>query len=199
MRDDKGGSMFHQILGHVTESIRSSLDLPKVLDSIVEVVCEDLRAKGCAILMADKKSGVIETCASNGLRPGFVERLHALFSRDVVDQILGGECVGIFEGRHDRRVLRPEEMVQEGVSSILLVPLMRRGEAVGILGLFTHHPYAFSIDEKQLMTAIGEQCSLAIDNARMYAAVKRRYDSLVDEFHVWFEHSQSGPQNSTTA
>ena len=35
--------------------------------------------------------------------------------------------------------------------------------------------------------------SLAIDNAMMFAALKRRYETLVDDFHLWFEHSQSYP------
>jgi GAF domain-containing protein len=56
--------------------------------------------------------------------------------------------------------------------------------------VFTHLPYRFSSDEQQLMTAIGEQCSLAIDNAMMFAALKRRYDALVDDFQLWFGHAQ---------
>jgi hypothetical protein len=49
------------------------------------------------------------------------------------------------------------------------------------------------------MMSIGEQCSLAIDNAMMFAALKRRYETLVDDFHLWFEHSQSYPQRGSTA
>ncbi len=193
------GSMFHQILGHVTDSIRSSLELSEVLEGVVKVVCEDLRAKGCAIQLLDPKTSILETRASDGLSLGFVGRIRDVFSRSAFVEVLAGGCVAIFDGRSDSRVARPEEMVQEGISSTLLVPLMRRGEASGVLSLFTHHPYSFSEDEQQLMAAIGEQCSLAIDNARMYEAVKQRYDNLVDEFHQWFEHSQTGPQRSSTA
>ena len=52
---------------------------------------------------------------------------------------------------------------------------------------------------EKLMQSIGEQCSLAIDNAMMFAALKRRYETLVDDFNLWFEHSQSYPQRGSTA
>jgi GAF domain-containing protein len=79
------------------------------------------------------------------------------------------------------------------------VPLETRGKPIGILSLFTNNPYAFSEDEKQLMMSIGEQCALAIDNAMMFEALKRRYETLVDDFHLWFEHSQSYPQRGSRA
>jgi len=46
-----------------------------------------------------------------------------------------------------------------------------------------------------LIQAIGEQCALAIRNAQMYAAIKRRYDVVVDEFHQWFEHYCTFPNH----
>ena len=46
------------------------------------------------------------------------------------------------------------------------------------------------------MEAIGGQCALAIRNAQMYAAIKRRYDSVVDEFHQWFEHYYTYPTHT---
>ena len=51
----------------------------------------------------------------------------------------------------------------------------------------------FSDDEKYLLTSLAEQCALAIRNAQMYAALKRRYDSTVNEFQQWFEHYYSYP------
>jgi GAF domain-containing protein len=181
--------MFRQILGHVTASTRSLLQLDEALNAIVAVVCEDLRARGCAIMLAEAGSSSFEPKAAYGIGPGFVGQMSELFSEEAVTAVRGGECVAILDGRSDQRIRRPRDLAREGVSSILLVPLMIRGRAIGALIVFTHLPYRFSVDEQQLMTAIGEQCSLAIDNAMMFAALKRRYDALVDDFQIWFEHS----------
>lgn len=189
--------MFRQILGHVTASTRSSLELDEVLTAIVAVVCEDLRARGCAITLAEAASSSFEPKAAYGIGPAFVGQISGLFSDEAVSALRGGECVAILDGRSDRRIRRPQEVVREGISSILLVPLMTRGRAIGALCVFTHLPYRFSSDEQQLMNAIGEQCSLAIDNAMMFAALKRRYEALVDDFQLWFGHSQGHPQGGT--
>ncbi len=190
-------SMFHNILGHVTESIRGSLELQVVLDSIVQVVSEDLRAKGCAIALIDRKRRALETRASDGLGEGFVERFVDVVSEATRDDVISGSNVAIFDGRNDTRILRPEVVEREGIASILLVPLMSRGTIIGVLSLFTHKPFLFSQDEKQLMASIGEQCALAIDNAKMFDALKKRYEDLVDDFQLWFEHTQTYPHHGS--
>jgi GAF domain-containing protein len=192
-------SMFHNILAHVTDSIRDTLELPVVLDTIVQVVSDDLRTKGCAISLVDPRRKVLETRASNGLGEGFVDRFADVVSTETRDEVISGSSVAILDGKNDKRILRPDVVELEGISSILLVPLMSRGKIIGVLSLFTHRPYLFSHDEKQLMASIAEQCSLAIDNAMMFEALKKRYENLVDDFQLWFEHTQAYGQRGSVA
>jgi len=192
-------SMFHNILGHVTESIRDTLELTVVLENIVRVVSDDLRTKGCAISLVRSKTNTLETPAANGLSEGFVDRFADVVSKEAREEVISGSSVAILDGRNDKRILRPDVVEREGISSILLVPLMCRGKIIGVLSLFTHKPYLFSSDEKQLMASIGEQCSLAIDNAMMFEALKKRYENLVDDFQLWFEHTQGYGQKGSMA
>jgi GAF domain-containing protein len=192
-------SMFHNILRHVTESVRDSLELRVVLDQIVRVVSEDLRTKGCAISLVDSRKKALETRAANGLSDGFVERFSEVVSKEARAEVIAGSSVAILDGRNDKRILRPDVVEREGICSILLVPLMNRGKIIGVLSLFTHRPYLFSSDEKQLMASIAEQCALAIDNAMMFEALKKRYENLVDDFQLWFEHTQTFGQKGSFA
>ena len=162
-------------------------------------MCEDLRTRGCAIQLIDGPNSELETRASFGLGEAFVERMGSVCCPKLVEDVLAGNCTAILDGNKDDRIAHPEGLTREGIASLLLVPLETRGKTIGILSLFTNNPYPFSDDEKQLMMSIGEQCSLAIDNAMMFAALKRRYETLVDDFHLWFEHSQSYPQRGSTA
>jgi GAF domain-containing protein len=185
-------AMFHQILGHVTETIQSSLDLDDVLKSIVEVVTEDLRAKGCSIRLLDVKAQDLELRAAYGLSQRYLEQASAYPGKGVWKAI-EGECVPIVDVRTDPLIAHSEEAIREGIASMLFVPLMIRGTAIGVLSIYTNQQYVFSADEMHLIQAIGEQCALAIRNAQMYAAIKRRYDVVVDEFHQWFEHYLTHP------
>lgn len=190
-------SMFHGILNQVTAATRSTLDLSEVLDAIVRVVCEELRARGSMIELLDLRSGRLEPRSFYGLSVGFVDKVGSVLDPAVAEQVLGGDCVQIHRASDDERVAQPQLIAREGASTILLVPLINRGQGIGVLSLYTHRPYQFSEDELQLMTAIGDQCSLAIDNARMYSALKHRYENLVDDFQLWFEHTRVRPQRGS--
>ena len=179
-------SMFHRILDHVTQSIRASLDLPTVLESIARVVTEDLRAKGCTIRLFDPRGKRLEVRAAYGLSGRYLDRT-ANDPGSGVHEALRGQLVSILDARRDPRIRNVEEVIAERIASILFVPLSCGGTTLGVLSFYTHRPYEFSEEEKQLMMAIGDQCALAIRNAQMYDTIKRRYENVVDDFQQWFE------------
>lgn len=187
-------SMFHSILAHVTDAIRSSMELDTILNAITHVICEDLRARGCTVQLAEKgrRRHQLSLRALQGLDQRFADSITAQMGEAYVET-LRGKCVEIHDARTDPRVQRPEEVAREGVGSILHVPLIARQNPVGVLTVYTHRPYQFSEDELLLMTAIGEQCAVAIRNAQMYATMKLQYDTLVEDFHRWFEFTAYTP------
>jgi GAF domain-containing protein len=179
-------SMFHHILENVTAAIRSSLSLDAALDAVVRAISEDLRAKGCSVHLLDARDKDLKLRAQYGLSrrflaflktepgPGFAEALQGRTTQIVDPQ---------------REPLSPflEKVLEEGISSILHVPLMIRAKAVGVLCLYTHQPYEFSEDERFFMKAIADECGLAIQQSRMHAMVRQSYETLVNDFQIWFE------------
>lgn len=185
-------SMFHQILDHVTKAIRTSLNLGEVLDTIVHTITEDLRTKGCSIRLLDSKGQNLELRASFGLSQEYLEGPSARPGKGVA-QALAGQCVSILDAHSDPRIRNQKEMVHEGISSILFMPLHFGDKPIGVLSVYTHRPYEFSEEEMQMMTAICEQCTLAIRNAQMYATLEQRYETVVDDFQLWFEARHTHP------
>ncbi len=92
-------SMFHRILTRVTQAIRHALEPPEVLDSIVRVVCEDLRSPGCAMHLVYETSSALEARAAYGLTNAFVDKLADSFSKKVADDVLEGNAVAISDVR----------------------------------------------------------------------------------------------------
>lgn len=187
-------SMFHQILRHVTQSIRSSLDLDEVLSSIARVIAEDLRAKGCFIQLLDAERKRLRARAAYGLSQRFLEQIEGE-PAPAAAQALKGECVAILDAAHDPRLPWGAAAREERFASLLIVPLMVRDHAIGLIGIATHHPYHFSEDETALFTSIAEECGLAIRAAQMYGSMKTRYESVVEDFHEWFNHYHVFPRN----
>ncbi len=180
-------SMFHGILAHVTEVIRTSLELSQVLQAIVRVVSEDLRCKGCTLHLCHGEGGALELGAAFGVGEGLLAKIRE-DPGPRAQKALKGECVPVIDAPHAVDVPYFQELAAEGVSSMLYVPLLSRNQAVGVLCVYTYLPYEFSEDEIYLLTSIGEQCALAIRNAQMYESIKHRYDDVVVDFQRWFEH-----------
>ncbi len=185
-------SMFYKILSNVTDAISSPLDLKDVLNTIVKAVTENLRSRACSIRLLDAKSGQLEMSASYGLSQSYIDQIASKTGAGI-HNALEGQCVMIRDARTDPLIVHRDAMISERIASILFVPMTTRKATIGVLSLYTNHVYEFSADEKKLMSAIGDQCALAIHNAQMYSEIEKRYKNVVDEFQQWFDHFHSYP------
>lgn len=185
-------NMFHRILAKVTTTVRSSLQLDTVLAAIARTTADELRAKGCTIRLADHQGLRLDLKAAHGLSDTYLEATRESFG-EALRQALAGTCTQVLEVTRDARVLNCEAAEAEGIASALFVPLVVHDRTIGVLSVYTHLPWQFSDDEVYLLTAIAEQCALAIRNAQMYEAVRHRYDMLMEDFHRWFDHVTYAP------
>jgi len=67
---------------------------------------------------------------------------------------------------------------EAGVRSLIAVPLKARGALIGVLAVDSHAPHAFREEDQQLLSALADQASIAIENAQLYEQVKRHAEEL---------------------
>jgi signal transduction histidine kinase/DNA-binding response OmpR family regulator len=71
------------------------------------------------------------------------------------------------------------EAVQEaGLRSWLGVPLKAHDTVIGVLYVISHTPQQFRDDDLQLLSALGDQAAIAIENARLYEQVRQHTEML---------------------
>jgi PAS domain S-box-containing protein len=100
---------------------------------------------------------------------------------------------------------RVTQIAAENFRAVLGVPLVSRGTVIGVIGLaFSEPGRMFSDDEVDQVTRFAEVASIALDNARLYAAAQQelaerqraeqRYRTLVDQIPaiVYSEEYQIG-------
>jgi signal transduction histidine kinase/HAMP domain-containing protein len=63
---------------------------------------------------------------------------------------------------------------REALASLVHVPLLAKGVPLGTLCLGTHAPRTFTEEEISLLTAIGSQIAVAVENARLYEELSRK-------------------------
>ena len=61
----------------------------------------------------------------------------------------------------------PELAREEGLCSLLSVPMMIRNKAVGAINTYTSMPHRFTTDEVKLLQTIANQAAIAIEHATL--------------------------------
>jgi two-component system nitrate/nitrite sensor histidine kinase NarX len=88
-----------------------------------------------------------------------------------------GELLAADDLGSDPRVTRPTCRAF-GLYAAAVVPLRARGRTLGVMSLHQHNPREFSADDLALLSALGDQLGVAIDNAQLYAEMESRVREL---------------------
>jgi GAF domain-containing protein len=173
---------YYTALHQAALTFSSSLELHEVLQSIVKSTTEAMQVKACVLRLLNKRSGQLEISAFYGLSRDYVAKGPVDVSHSPIDHevLQSGKPVFIPDVRVDPRFQYQEAARREGLVSLLCVPLEVRGEAIGVLRVYTGEPTSFNDDDVQFLTVLASLAALAIENARLYENLKNSYDGVMD-------------------
>ena len=109
-----------------------------------------------------------------------------------------GRALQIVDVAADREYQFSEAMTMAKIRTLLGVPLMREGEAIGVLNLARQRVEPFDQRQIEVVKTFADQAVIAIENARLSSELRQRTDELgrsVDELRALGEVSQA--MNST--
>jgi diguanylate cyclase (GGDEF)-like protein len=166
-----------EVLLSVAQAINSSLDLNTVLDSILTGIRQVLPYYFGAILLPEHVHQRLEVGATIGpLTAEQCRDLKIAFGNGVTGQVFRtGEPLNVGDvDAIDNYVLHglPE------VRSELAVPLRRGETVIGVLDVERVEIDAFGPDELEVLTLFASQAAIAIENARLFEAQRRRVFEL---------------------
>lgn len=163
------------ILNAVANTVNQSLDIEDILGKALDEVLRLTGIDAGAIFLQEETLGDLELLAHRGLS----EEAARLASRL---GMLDGACGGVKElgqlvvvpdiSRYRGR--RAESLRRERLSTLVHVPLMAKGCTLGSMCVGTRHQREFDEEERELLTAIGSQIAVAVENARLYAEVQHK-------------------------
>jgi diguanylate cyclase (GGDEF)-like protein len=156
------------VLFEIGKLVGSDLDPGILLSRIAELMCQIINAKACSVMLLDATRKRLLAKAAYGLR---TERMHTL-SFAVGEGVAGwvvekGEPALINDVTKDARfVLLPAN--QTPIASMLCVPLLSRGERVGVVTATAEQVDAFDQDDLELVKFIATTIALDIENVRLH-------------------------------
>ncbi|HRI14961.1 MAG TPA: GAF domain-containing protein [Verrucomicrobiota bacterium] len=160
---------FLESLVRVGQIINSTLSLDEALHVITREAGHLLHAKMCSLMMLDDSETWLDLRASHGAGPRYCSKprlsVAESFAGIVVRrrkpmQIENVQVAGHYQNSNLAR--------EEGLVSLLSVPLTYGGKATGTLNLYTGEPHTFSDEEVRVLSAYAELSALALEKARLY-------------------------------
>jgi two-component system NtrC family sensor kinase len=71
-----------------------------------------------------------------------------------------------------------ELLIKEGLRSTAYIPLISRGEPIGVMAVCSVTPFRYSSDNVTFLSAVGNQIGIALHNAHLYENLKKAYGDL---------------------
>lgn len=177
----------HKGLLRIAEALNSTLDLQEMLERVLEATVVQLGLKAGSVRLLDPKGRVLKLVAAYGLSDAYLAKGDVHVDRSPVDQrALAGETVVLFDVEQEPGFEYPEEAAQEGIRSVLVVPLAVKEKTFGVMRAYSARPRHFGPVAKSFLRSAADLIALAVENAQLYARLQERYEDLKVDLADWY-------------
>lgn len=176
----------HQSLYRIAEALGASLELEPMLQQVLEATVREMWLKAASIRLLDPNRQVLHLVAAYGLSEAYLAKGAVHLGKSPVDQrVLEGSAVVLYDVEHESGFEYPAEALREGIRSVLAVPLLLKEHTLGVMRVYSARPRHFGPVAIQFLTSAADLVALAIENARLYAALQARYEDLKLDVAEW--------------
>jgi PAS domain S-box-containing protein len=166
-------------LEHMGQTVVASLDLAVVLARVIEEISALLGAEGASVLLIENRDELVFAAAA-GDSAGLIGRRMPIDAGIAGEVVRAGQPVRVHDGADQARIYRDiDQAIGFRTQSLLAVPLSLRGEIIGVMEAVHTQPEAFSSDDLRLLEAAASWATVAITNARLFEAERRRVQEQV--------------------
>ncbi|PKO20793.1 MAG: hypothetical protein CVU38_18225 [Chloroflexi bacterium HGW-Chloroflexi-1] len=165
-------------LAEVGRAVSSTLDLDQVLKAIATHATTLSHSDEGGIFELDQAEGVLRITASYNASQDFVRAVNEAGVR-IGEGAIGRAAatrkpVQIVNTETEPGYRFPKIAAMDGICSILAVPMLRGEELLGGIVLWRRQPGLFTSRDVALLTALADNVAIALENARLYQAERRR-------------------------
>ena len=125
---------YFQTFFEVSREILSSRSLMEILHFLVERTVSALDVKAGSLRLVDEATSRLELVASHRLSKKYLAKGPLLMDQSI-PEVLKGKVVVIKDASTDPRIQYPAAKRDEGITSILSVPVEARDKVIGVLRL----------------------------------------------------------------
>jgi len=188
-----GGSRLHDLQA-ITDAALAHLDLDRLLGALLQRIREILSVDTCAILLLDESTNELVARAAVGIEEEVEQGVRIPVGGGFAGRVAAERRPIVLPNLDYADVLNPI-LRQKGIRSMLGVPLIVRGEVIGVLHVGTLELHSFDSEDVELLQLVGERAALAIEKARVHEEMVR-LDQMKLNFVAIASHELRTPATS---
>jgi len=155
-------------LAHVSEAVTSPQYLDEILNVVTEMAAQMMDTAVCALFLLNESGTHLELRSAKRIAQPYRHRPPLPAHEGVLGQVVrSGAPLYIANVQTDPRYRGAALAREEGLVSMLTVPLSVRDRVIGVLTCYTDEERRFSQEQHTLFATLANQTALAIENARL--------------------------------
>lgn len=168
-------------------NLSGSLEVRDILNAMTTDLARALGVKAASISLLDENGENLALVASYGLSEKYLKKGPVSSRKNLAQLLKGQKPMVIQDVATDPEVQYRQMKQEEGIVTILSVPVKTKETVIGVLRLYSGVRRGFTKDEIMLVTTLAYLGGLAIQNASLYLICQSDMETLKKE--LWSHRS----------
>jgi GAF domain-containing protein len=153
---------------HISQSLVSKKYLEEILHLIVTMTAEVMGSKICSLMLLDEDKGELGIAATQTLSEAYTLKPNVKVGESVSGRaIQERKPMMVLDVTKDKTYGYPEIARQEGIVSMLSVPMAINDRMIGVINSYTTQKHRFTDREIKVLQAVANQAAVAIENTKL--------------------------------
>ncbi len=174
--------MIHQLarLVEISVTLNSTLDLPELLEFIIQTAADLVDSEAASILLHDERLGELRFAAATGSDPDDLAKIPVPLDGSVAGMVFQeNHPLIINDAAEDPRLYtQVGDKIRFQTRSLIAVPLRIRDKVIGVLEAVNKRNGRFTQNDTRLLSVIASQAAVAIHNAHLVERLRAAYDEI---------------------
>ncbi len=159
-----------ELLYEISHAIVSNRYLDEILTMIVHLAAQVTGSSLCSIMLLNDKKDHLEIKATQSLSQKYRSKPPLPVKGSVSGRaVLTKKPVVVLNVLEDKEFLLRDVALQDGLVSLLAIPMMIKNTVIGVFNCYTAEAHEFSEEEIQVLGAVANQAAMAIENTQLLA------------------------------
>ena len=170
---ERWSAQLEDVVNTIAMAISQPLELKEILDVALRKALELTGLEAGTVYLVDDRAEELTLVAHHGLSQRVVQGVERMkFDEGITGRAARSEAPIVVENVSEDPRLTRMVVKEEGFQFQASVPLKSKDRVLGVITMVSKGRRLFSPQETTLLTAIGQQIGVAIENARLYEQVQ---------------------------